>query len=157
VGSPKRRRDDKSDGALHTERHPWRSPESRGGVSNLKQRALQALKATGAFAPFRIANRRKALILMYHRFTNDGHPRATTAESFREQLDYLRARYDLISLSTLANLLNSRGELPPRLASITIDDGYRDAYEVALPVLKQKRVPATLFAVTGFIDGDCWL
>jgi peptidoglycan/xylan/chitin deacetylase (PgdA/CDA1 family) len=32
-----------------------------------------------------------------------------------------------------------------------------DAYEVAFPVLKRVGAPATLFAVTGFLDGQCWL
>ena len=47
--------------------------------------------------------------------------------------------------------------LPAGLAAITIDDGYRDAYEVALPVLRRYDAPATLFAVTGFLDGRDWL
>lgn len=123
----------------------------------MKERVLQALQAAGAFAPFRIANRRKALILMYHRFSERDHPLATSAESFSEQIDYLLARYDLVSLSRLFELLKSRREFPSRLAVITIDDGYRDAFEIAFPILKRKNVPATLFAVSGFIDGRCWL
>lgn len=115
------------------------------------------MQASGAFAPFRLANRRKALIVTYHRFSRQDEPLKTTASSFAEQLDYLAARYRIISLSELARLTRNRAELPPGLAVVTIDDGYRDAFEIALPILRGKRVKATLFPVTGFVDGTCWL
>jgi len=40
---------------------------------------------------------------------------------------------------------------------ITVDDGYADAFEIAFPLLKKFNLPATLFAVTDFVDGKCWL
>jgi peptidoglycan/xylan/chitin deacetylase (PgdA/CDA1 family) len=36
---------------------------------------------------------------------------------------------------------------------ITFDDGYRDNYTIALPALAERRLPAVLFAATGFLDG----
>ncbi len=50
-----------------------------------------------------------------------------------------------------------RDETPRRpLAAITVDDGYGDFYSVALPILIEQGVPATLYATAGFIDGRCW-
>jgi peptidoglycan/xylan/chitin deacetylase (PgdA/CDA1 family) len=40
---------------------------------------------------------------------------------------------------------------------VTIDDGYRDAYEIALPIFAEMEVPATLFVVTDFVDGKSWI
>jgi peptidoglycan/xylan/chitin deacetylase (PgdA/CDA1 family) len=49
-------------------------------------------------------------------------------------------------------------ETPCRpLAAITVDDGYEDFYSVALPILIEQGIPATLFATAGFVDGRCWL
>jgi peptidoglycan/xylan/chitin deacetylase (PgdA/CDA1 family) len=50
-----------------------------------------------------------------------------------------------------------RGSLPPSLAAITIDDGFRDAYEVAFPLLVRNGVPATVFVVTDFLDQKAWI
>ncbi|HEV2665352.1 MAG TPA: polysaccharide deacetylase family protein, partial [Blastocatellia bacterium] len=52
--------------------------------------------------------------------------------------------------------LRTRG-VPPRLAAITIDDGYRDVYEIAFPILRKHRAPATVFVVTKFVEGTTWL
>jgi peptidoglycan/xylan/chitin deacetylase (PgdA/CDA1 family) len=53
--------------------------------------------------------------------------------------------------------MSSGRELPPSIAVVTIDDGYSDAYEIAFPILRRYRVPATIFLVTGFVDQSCWL
>jgi peptidoglycan/xylan/chitin deacetylase (PgdA/CDA1 family) len=115
------------------------------------------MQAAGAFAPFRLANRNKALVLFYHRFSSRPQPLATSAAAFAEQIEYLSSRYNLISLSELVNLMAEGRALPPATAVITIDDAYTDTYEIAFPILKRRRVPATLFAVTGFVDEACWL
>jgi peptidoglycan/xylan/chitin deacetylase (PgdA/CDA1 family) len=123
----------------------------------MKQTVLNLMQASGAFAPFRFANRNKALIVMYHRFTEDEDGRAISAHAFREQLDYLSARYNLVPLSFIGDLLARGKSLPPGLAAITIDDGYRDAYEVAFPLLRERGIPATLFVVTDFVDLKTWI
>src|SRR6185437_10566574 len=65
--------------------------------------------------------------------------------------------YRVVSLSHLCSLLSSGEPLTRGLAAITIDDGYRDAYELAFPILQKFNFPATLFVVTGFVDQSAWL
>src|SRR5499426_2712898 len=101
----------------------------------MKRSVLNLLYGAGAFAPFRWASRGQALILTYHRFSE---------------------REGEAPLSRLAECLQKRG-VPPRLAAITIDDGYRDAYEIAFPILRKHRAPATVFVVTEFVEGTAWL
>jgi len=47
--------------------------------------------------------------------------------------------------------------LPSNAVVITIDDGYSDSFEIAFPLLKRFDLPATVYAVTDFLDGKCWL
>ena len=47
--------------------------------------------------------------------------------------------------------------LPARLAAITIDDGYRDAYDVAYPLLRRYGISASLFVVTEFANRRAWI
>jgi peptidoglycan/xylan/chitin deacetylase (PgdA/CDA1 family) len=123
----------------------------------MKQTVLNLMQASGAFAPFRFANRNKALIVMYHHFTEAEGGLAISRRTFRRQLDYLAAHYHLVPLSLIGDLLADGKSLPPGLAAITIDDGYRDAYEIAFPMLRERNIPATLFVVTDFVDRKIWI
>lgn len=122
-----------------------------------KQALLRVMHAAGVFDALRWASRRKILILTYHRFSE--HPRSemTDVASFGEQLQYLRAHYTIVPLSAVERHLTDGAPLPCAPAVITIDDGYRDAYEIAFPILRRYGAPATLFAATDFIDGKNWL
>src|SRR5215510_13609979 len=122
----------------------------------MKESVLNLLRMSGAFAPFRWAHRGQALILSYHRFSEREGEAAISARAFAEQVKYLAAHYTLVPLSQLADCLRKR-EIPPSLAAITIDDGYRDAYEIAFPILRKHCAPATVFVVTEFVEGTTWL
>ena len=123
----------------------------------MKRIALNLMRAAGLLNSFRLANRDKALIVTYHRFSEKGEGSTTSARVFRQQLAYLTSHYSLVPISKLIEYLESDNDLPPGLAAITIDDGYRDAYEIAFPILQQYRAPATLFVVTDFLDRKIWL
>lgn len=123
----------------------------------MKRAALKLLTSAGAFAPFRAANRGRVLILTYHRFSRGEDPLATPAAAFDAHLRYLKSRYALVPLSRVAAHYEGRDELPARAACVTIDDGFRDAYEVAFPILRRHDVPATLFVITGFLDRAVWM
>src|SRR5262245_4889578 len=113
----------------------------------MKQEVLNLMRAAGAFVPFRLANSDKALILTYHRFSENGDRDTTARRTFARQLKYLTKHYQLVSLSRLAAYMSSGRRLPKRLAAIAIDDGYRDSYEIAFPLLRAFNAPATLFVV----------
>ena len=61
-------------------------------------------------------------------------------------------------ITTLRDQLNEAlarmsGRNPSRFACLTFDDGYRDNYEIAFPLLRYWDVPATIYITTGFIEG----
>jgi CelD/BcsL family acetyltransferase involved in cellulose biosynthesis/peptidoglycan/xylan/chitin deacetylase (PgdA/CDA1 family) len=95
-------------------------------------------------------------ILQYHRINDDGDPflRSDSTEAFRAQMKYLARHFSCVSLDDFA-----AGKIDEKEAgysvAITFDDGYRDNFTNALPILKEFRIPATIFLATGFIGtGD---
>lgn len=73
---------------------------------------------------------------------------------FRRQLRYLKWRgYKTISLEDLLQWLSNAKEIPKRSVILTIDDGYRDNYINAFPLLKKFGFTATIFLITRDIAG----
>ena len=90
-----------------------------------------------------------ARILIYHRF--DPGRRAAIERQFAHLARYYRPT----SLTQLGGMLATGVEPPRGTVVITADDGYRDFYQVAYPLLRKYEMPATLFVATGFIDRVC--
>lgn len=111
----------------------------------------------GAFAPFHWANRHKAFILTYHRFSREKEHGKISAGEFESHLEYLKKHNSVLSLSETLRYLGNGKTLPPNTVVITIDDGYADAHEIAFPLLKKFGFPATIYAITDFLDGKIWL
>ncbi len=123
----------------------------------MKQQILKFLYSVGGFRPFHFLNRKNILILTYHRFSKYSDEFAVSAAEFEDHLRYLTAEHSVISLDEAVEHISENTTLPPNPVVITIDDGYSDAYHTAFPLLKKYSVPATLFVITDFLDGKCWL
>lgn len=102
-------------------------------------------------------------ILMYHYISDPpiGADRfrldlSVRPSMFEAHLQYLRqAGYETVSLSDLIFHLTQGRPLPPRPIVLTFDDGYRDAYEEAFPLLQRYGFRGTFFVLTGRADeGD---
>jgi peptidoglycan/xylan/chitin deacetylase (PgdA/CDA1 family) len=94
-----------------------------------------------------------ARILYYHRVNNENDPffDAMPVEVFESQVRYLARHYRVVSLAEIVRHLQE-GASAEGLVGITFDDGYRDNYENAFPILKRYNVPATIFLTTGSLD-----
>lgn len=116
---------------------------------------------SGLFSLLRAITRRpRAMILRYHSvaaledradFYLD-HGLTITPEAFERQLQFLTRRYRIIPLQDIVDRL--RQGLPPHkdTLAITFDDGFRDNYIRAFPILRRYQVPATFYLTTGCID-----
>ena len=87
---------------------------------------------------------------MYHYVRNKERSRfpginARTVEEFKAQLDYLEAEYMIIGYHRLRRALRGEVKLPKSAAILTFDDGLRDHFEVVLPILRQRGLPACFF------------
>ena len=107
------------------------------------------------------------VVLTYHRIAVPGDASnpyydqviSATPEAFEAQLRFLCTRFHILSLETLIDITkdnDSKVSLLPKaekpIALITFDDGYRDNFDAALPILSRLGVPATFFIPTGFLD-----
>ncbi len=76
-------------------------------------------------------------------------------EKFEEQMAYLRDNgYRVISLDSFFDFLDFNRQLPSKSVVITFDDGWRQVYDIAWPVLKKYGYKATLFVYTDLIVGS---
>ncbi len=105
----------------------------------------------------RFLTRKQPKILMYHRFSEEKKGHEVTAATFEQQLRLIKRYFNPVTLASLAQIIQQTGRVPANSVVITVDDGYRDFYEVAYPLLKHYGVPATFFVTTGFVNKDIWL
>ncbi len=125
-----------------------------------KQKVLYALGTYPITAIATALARRQPLVVLYHGVTTNEHPEGSEnyrwkhipLSAFREQVASLAAHFEIVPLAEIEQLARD-GSSPDRpLCAITFDDGYRNNFTNAFPVLREKKIPATFFITTGFID-----
>ncbi|PLY12648.1 MAG: chitin deacetylase, partial [Desulfuromonas sp.] len=101
-------------------------------------------------------------IFVYHRFGDARYP-STNIELkvFAAQLDYLiEQRIPVLPLSQVVTRLRRGAELPERYVVLTVDDGYASFLSGAMPLLRQRQLPVTLFVSSrsvgarGYLDWE---
>jgi peptidoglycan/xylan/chitin deacetylase (PgdA/CDA1 family) len=120
----------------------------------LKSIARTALHQGGGLRMVRRMNRAALRILMFHSFLPRRPGLLATLE---RRSEHLRACYHPVSLSQAACAWRNGDPLPPNAVAVTVDDGYRDFYEIAYPVFVRYGIPALVYLVSDFTDGRCWL
>lgn len=92
-------------------------------------------------------------VLGWHRIDDLEDGLSTRADVFVRQLDEL-ARWGATVLPLAeAEQLRRAGSLPERAVALTFDDGYASVLDTAWPILRERRLPATMYVVSGFLDG----
>ncbi|MFA4843018.1 MAG: polysaccharide deacetylase family protein [Candidatus Omnitrophota bacterium] len=90
-------------------------------------------------------------IIMYHSVNPSAKPQnrlAITDAAFERQMRFLKEHhYNVLPLEDLARLIKGKIKIPPKTTAITFDDGYRDNYIYAFPILKKYNLPATIFII----------
>lgn len=107
----------------------------------------------------------KVTVLMYHHIIPEKHLKkhhytdagdiidmVITLEDFTDQMDYLKDNnYTVLSLKEFELFMLNRKQVPDKSVLITFDDGYKNVFKFAYPVLKKHGFFATNFLVTGLI------
>ncbi|MDP1853771.1 MAG: polysaccharide deacetylase family protein [Candidatus Omnitrophota bacterium] len=92
-------------------------------------------------------------IFMYHR-VNDGNHNIFSGLDIgilEKQIKALKRYFKFVTLSEFVGLINNSDK---PLTVITFDDGYKNTFTNAFPILKKNNLPATVFLTTGVIDND---
>lgn len=112
-------------------------------------------RAVEAMGLFERNFRSKLIIVTFHRVNDWMAEDAITCSSrkFETFCEFFMKHFTVVSLAEqIVGCQNSKrmgGTL-----SITFDDGYRDNFDVAAPILCRLGLPATFFVTTGFIDTE---
>ena len=94
-------------------------------------------------------------ILAFHRVLGNRQkrrPGQMYADRFNKLLTTLKKQFLILPLSE-ALLEYDKKHHEKKVLSITFDDGYKDNYSVALPILRHHNLKATFFVASGFLDG----
>jgi peptidoglycan/xylan/chitin deacetylase (PgdA/CDA1 family) len=99
------------------------------------------------------------VVIGYHRVVEDFAASAATSipsmlvtrQMLERHLDWLGRSFRFASLDEVGARLDGSDRRNDPIAAITFDDGYRDFYDHAFPLLKQKGVPAAVFVVTDLV------
>lgn len=119
----------------------------------LKRFALRVCKTLGLFALAERVTARRLRILGYHGVSTTDEsvwrPQVfMEAATFRARLAFLaRRRYPVLPLAEAIARLG-RGDLPARATVITADDGYWSFYRHALPALRERGLPVTVYVIS---------
>ena len=120
---------------------------------NSKQHIVRAMELAGIFSLVRQWNKPRLRAALYHRFSEYKNAGFVSRATFAEQIRYARKTFRIVHPDKLFH----EGSKWDDAMVITVDDGYRDFYDVAYPILRESSVPAIVYLTTDFVDGKSWL
>jgi peptidoglycan/xylan/chitin deacetylase (PgdA/CDA1 family) len=90
------------------------------------------------------------VILSYHSICAGRPPLRISPALFAEQMEWLSRNARVVPLGGMVEALTQHESLPPRTLALTFDDGFRDFYTDAAPVLRRFGFAATVFLPTAY-------
>ena len=121
-------------------------------MSRLLARAYHWFSWQSGQALRKIRGIRQPRVLTYHAIG----PQDTPADQFAWQLRFLREEFEIVDVPTLVTRL-AEGRCSGDEVALTFDDGVRNHYTQAWPLLVEHRVPATFFVCPGLVDSGRWI
>ena len=91
-------------------------------------------------------SRRRLTVLAYHAVVSE--------HVVGQQMDYIAARFRPVSEADVVAAVRGGAPLPDRAVLVTFDDGHRSVLETALPILRERGIPAVVYVVAGLLDTD---
>ena len=126
------------------------------------KRALRRLAGEVAPSVWSFRPKNSLTILTYHPVLPDGHAdrsveqpgMCVSPDRLASHIVELKKHFEIVDLADWMERSRNGSSLPDRACAFTFDDGWKDNFEFALPVLLRHRVPCTVFLVVELIDGN---
>ena len=95
---------------------------------------------------------RTVMVLNYHKVVDEHMSLSVPLADFEQHMKWLKEYgYTSITPEELYEFIVNGSELPEKPVLITFDDGYKDNYTNAYPIMKKYGFTGTIFVVTGFL------
>ncbi len=98
-------------------------------------------------------------ILCYHGVTNikskgieNKNNKHISFKIFDYQIKKIKKNYNPISMNEVIMHFKEKIKFPKNSIAITFDDGFKNNYEVAAPILAKYQIPATFYISTGYVN-----
>ncbi|MGJ8679793.1 polysaccharide deacetylase family protein [Paraglaciecola sp.] len=99
--------------------------------------------------------RDNAVIVVYHHVSEDT-PKSTSVSPtvFAQHMQYLADHHTVLPLNTVIEKLSNQQPLPDKAVAITFDDGYKNIYQNAHPIMQKHGFPYTIFVNPALIGNQ---
>jgi peptidoglycan/xylan/chitin deacetylase (PgdA/CDA1 family) len=128
-------------------------------TARLAPMSARLLRGAGNAIARRAGKDARLCVVNYHRILATPDPLLESEPdlaTFRWQMALLADCFNVMPLHAALQALDA-GTLPARVVCITFDDGYRSVHDLALPVLQEFGLPATVFVTSGHIgERNMW-
>ena len=116
-------------------------------LKHLLGRSLYALRLDT------VLMRHEAVVVAFHRVRDDADLTDSLtihSRTFESYCRFFKRFFNVVPLAELVETLHA-GQAPHRALAITFDDGYRDNFQHAAPILEKLSLPATFFVVSRWV------
>lgn len=106
-----------------------------------------------------INDNRGVPVLYYHSIDpSESNEVILSPQKLKAQLQYIKdSGYTTLTMTELNDYISKHTPIPEKSIVITFDDGYKDNYTNAFPILKELDMKATIFVITSVIDDGYYL
>lgn len=114
-------------------------------IKRLKRVGLRTLWTIGGFKVLKPIRSDCPRVIMYHRFSATRSQFKLSQKSFEKQVIFLTNRFYVVDLASVVSWVKGKGKVQKNCVAITIDDGHKDFYLHAYPILKSMVCPLQFF------------
>jgi len=130
-------------------------------ASGLKNRVKRFLVGSRILRTAAACLAKRVVVTRFHSVPRDtstfvtsiGHGIMHPEPKFEAQMRLIAARFTPITLDDVAAYLRGETDIPRRAVAVTFDDGFRDNYEYAVPILDRYGIKATFYVTVRSIEG----